>query len=70
MAQNKGSVLLETTFGPITLELYWDHAPKSCKNFYELAKRGYYDNTIFHRLIKVPIECYTVTRFLFNFYCN
>lgn len=53
MSQNKGSVLLETTYGPITLELYWDHAPKTCKNFYELAKRGYYDNIVFHRLIKV-----------------
>ena len=26
----------------ITLELYTEHAPKTCRNFYELAKRGYY----------------------------
>ncbi|KAF2069034.1 hypothetical protein CYY_009645 [Polysphondylium violaceum] len=45
-------VIIETTMGDITLELYWDHAPKTTKNFYELAKRGYYNNTIFHRLIK------------------
>lgn len=28
--------------GQITLELYTEHAPKTCNNFYELAKRGYY----------------------------
>jgi hypothetical protein len=48
-----GSVLLETTMGPITIELYWLHAPRTCRNFYELSKRGYYDNTIFHRIIRV-----------------
>eukprot|EP01132_Coremiostelium_polycephalum_P000890 gene890-1114_t len=45
-------VVLETTLGNITLELYWDHAPKTCKNFAELAKRGYYNNITFHRLIR------------------
>ena len=39
--------------GPITLELYWDQAPKTCKNFWELAKRGYYDGVVFHRVIRV-----------------
>jgi cyclophilin family peptidyl-prolyl cis-trans isomerase len=33
------SVVLETTTGPIGIELYWDHAPKTCKNFYELVSR-------------------------------
>ncbi|KAJ3603074.1 hypothetical protein NHX12_030818, partial [Muraenolepis orangiensis] len=46
------TVSLETTMGAIVLELYWKHAPKTCKNFAELAKRGYYNNTKFHRLIK------------------
>lgn len=45
-------VTLETTTGNITLELYWKHAPKTCKNFAELARRGYYDNCKFHRIIK------------------
>ncbi|KAL6074039.1 heme binding [Balamuthia mandrillaris] len=45
-------VVLHTSLGDITLELYWDHAPKTCHNFYELAKKGYYNNTIFHRIIK------------------
>lgn len=38
--------------GTITIELYWLHAPKTCKNFAELARRGYYSNTKFHRIIK------------------
>lgn len=33
------------------LELYSDHAPKTCKNFSTLAQRGYYNNVIFHRII-------------------
>ncbi|KAG8953071.1 heme binding [Tulasnella sp. 424] len=37
--------------GDITFELYWDHAPNTCKNFTELTKRGYYNKTIFHRII-------------------
>ncbi|KAK9463995.1 cyclophilin-like domain-containing protein [Lipomyces oligophaga] len=45
------NVVLETSMGPITIELYYKHAPKTCKNFYELARRGYYDGTIFHRII-------------------
>ncbi|ELR13751.1 Peptidylprolyl cis-trans isomerase-like 1, putative [Acanthamoeba castellanii str. Neff] len=46
------AVTIQTSIGDVTLELYWNHAPKACHNFYELAKRGYYDNTIFHRIIK------------------
>jgi len=45
------NVILETNMGEIALELYWDHAPKTCKNFSELAKRGYYNGVIFHRII-------------------
>uniref|UniRef100_A0A1I7YZD1 Peptidyl-prolyl cis-trans isomerase n=1 Tax=Steinernema glaseri TaxID=37863 RepID=A0A1I7YZD1_9BILA len=44
-------VTLETTMGKISIELYWDHAPRTSRNFMELAKRGYYNNTIFHRVI-------------------
>ncbi|KAG4301712.1 hypothetical protein PCANB_001806 [Pneumocystis canis] len=46
-----GDVILETSMGSITIELYYDHAPKTCKNFYELSKRGYYNGVIFHRVI-------------------
>ncbi|KAF2202121.1 putative peptidyl prolyl cis-trans isomerase [Delitschia confertaspora ATCC 74209] len=44
-------VALETTVGKIVVELYNDHAPKTCKNFATLAQRGYYNGTIFHRII-------------------
>jgi len=45
-------VTVETTIGAFTVELYNKHAPRTCKNFEELAKRGYYNNTIFHRVIR------------------
>eukprot|EP00048_Salpingoeca_helianthica_P000208 m.39973 g.39973 ORF g.39973 m.39973 type:complete len:168 (-) comp10236_c1_seq1:27-530(-) len=45
-------VALETSIGTLVVELYWQHAPKTCKNFAELANRGYYNGTIFHRIIK------------------
>ena len=44
-------VTLETTMGAITVELYNDHAPKTCENFTTLAERGYYNGIIFHRVI-------------------
>ncbi|KAF0898411.1 hypothetical protein E2562_007249 [Oryza meyeriana var. granulata] len=45
-------VTLETSMGAFTVEMYYKHAPKTCRNFVELARRGYYDNVIFHRIIK------------------
>ncbi|ORY67343.1 cyclophilin-like domain-containing protein [Pseudomassariella vexata] len=45
------NVVLETTMGAITLELYPDHAPRTCQNFLELTKRSYYDNIVIHRII-------------------
>jgi len=45
------SVVLETSLGDVQLELYWNHAPKTCQNFAELAKRGYYNGVVFHRII-------------------
>jgi len=39
-------VEITTSLGPFTLELYTGHAPKTCHNFVELARRGYYDGTI------------------------
>ena len=38
--------------GKLIIELYWDHSPKTCKNFAELARRGYYNSTKFHRVVK------------------
>ncbi|XXG42438.1 hypothetical protein AAC387_Pa01g2720 [Persea americana] len=48
----KGKVLLKTTYGPIDIELWPKEAPKSVRNFVQLCLEGFYDNTIFHRIIK------------------
>jgi cyclophilin family peptidyl-prolyl cis-trans isomerase len=45
------TVTLHTNHGDITLEIFADKVPKTAKNFVELAKKGYYDGTIFHRVI-------------------
>ena len=42
----------DTSAGSFTLELYTRHAPKTCFNFVELVKMGYYDDHIFHRIIR------------------
>ena len=39
-------VEVKTTVGTFIVELYANQAPKTCKNFIELSKRGYYDGTI------------------------
>ncbi|EFQ34957.1 cyclophilin type peptidyl-prolyl cis-trans isomerase/CLD [Colletotrichum graminicola] len=45
------NVALETSMGTIVLELYTAHAPKTCTNFSTLASRGYYNDTVVHRII-------------------
>lgn len=45
------TVILNTNFGPITVELDNEHAPVSAANFLSYAKDGTYNNTIFHRVI-------------------
>jgi len=47
---SKTTVVVETKFGPITLKFFPDVAPQHVKNFVELAKKGIYDNTVFHRV--------------------
>jgi len=44
-------VLLETSHGSITIELYPDKAPITVKNFLEYVEAGFYDGTVFHRVI-------------------
>ncbi|KAH7037320.1 peptidyl-prolyl cis-trans isomerase-like 1 [Microdochium trichocladiopsis] len=51
MTSQAPNIVLETSMGAITLELYTAHAPRTCNNFTELTRRGYYDGTIFHRII-------------------
>lgn len=44
-------VTFKTNHGDITLELYADKAPKTVENFLCYVQEGFYDNTIFHRVI-------------------
>jgi cyclophilin family peptidyl-prolyl cis-trans isomerase len=52
-AKEKGNpmVILSTTLGDIKVELYPDKAPVTVQNFIDYTKAGYYDGTIFHRVI-------------------
>ncbi len=51
-AANNPIVILHTSSGDITLELYRAQAPISVENFLSYANSGFYDGTIFHRVIK------------------
>lgn len=44
-------VELKTTTGTIVIELYPENAPKTVENFLQYVKDGFYDGTIFHRVI-------------------
>ena len=43
--------IIETRFGEIEIEFFADKAPGHVKNFQDLAKKGFYDGTTFHRVI-------------------
>jgi peptidyl-prolyl cis-trans isomerase B (cyclophilin B) len=45
------SATLHTNHGAIAIELYPDDAPKTVENFTKLARDGFYDGVIFHRVI-------------------
>jgi peptidyl-prolyl cis-trans isomerase B (cyclophilin B) len=49
--RSKPLVKLETSLGDITLELYPDKAPDTVANFLQYVKDGFYNGTIFHRVI-------------------
>ncbi len=52
MAEKKEvRAVIETRFGNIELRFFSDAAPKHVENFVTLAKSGFYDGTIFHRVI-------------------
>jgi peptidyl-prolyl cis-trans isomerase B (cyclophilin B) len=44
--------VIKTTEGDIVIEFWTDVAPKTVENFKTLAKKGFYDGTCFHRVIK------------------
>ena len=45
------TAVMETTAGEIRLELWPDLAPQTVGNFVGLARQGFYDDTVFHRII-------------------
>jgi peptidyl-prolyl cis-trans isomerase B (cyclophilin B) len=51
-AQSNPKVLMKTTKGDITIELYPDKAPLTVNNFLSYVDEKFYDGTIFHRVIK------------------
>ena len=42
---------IHTNHGDIVVNLFGDQAPKTVKNFVDLAEKGFYDGVIFHRII-------------------
>jgi len=44
-------IKLHTNFGPITIKLDAEKAPKTVENFLEYVNQGFYEGTIFHRVI-------------------
>lgn len=48
---NSPVATIKTNKGDIRIQLFPEQAPKTVKNFIELAKKGYYDGVIFHRVI-------------------
>ena len=45
-------VIMHTNSGPLIIELFPDDAPNTAENFLKLTESGFYDNLIFHRIIK------------------
>ncbi len=50
-AQEKPKIVMETTLGTIRLELYPEQAPETVANFLRYVESGFYNGTIFHRVI-------------------
>lgn len=44
--------VIETDFGKIVFRFYFSDAPKHCENFITLAKKGFYNNLTFHRIVR------------------
>ena len=50
-AKTMTTATFDTTMGTFTVELFTEKAPNTTANFITLTKQGYYDGTIFHRVI-------------------
>ncbi len=44
-------IVMETSLGTMKIELFEDKAPITCANFLNYVREGFYDGTIFHRVI-------------------
>ena len=42
----------ETDYGPMTIEFFYEDAPRHVENFLQLAESGFYDNLTFHRIVE------------------
>lgn len=51
-AETGSAAILHTTYGDIHIRLFPEAAPKAVENFVTHSKNGYYNNTIFHRVIR------------------
>jgi cyclophilin family peptidyl-prolyl cis-trans isomerase len=51
-APGNGVVVISTSFGDVTVELFNDKAPVSVANFLGYATEGFYSGTIFHRVVR------------------
>jgi len=47
-----GRVLVKTSMGPLDIELWTKETPLTCRSFIQLCLEGYYNNCIFHRIVK------------------
>ena len=52
VAQGNPVVVMQTSMGDVTIELFQDQAPISVENFLQYASDGYYEGTVFHRVIQ------------------
>ena len=50
--QKNQMATIKTSLGEIKVELYFNKTPKTAKNFTDLAQKGFYNGTKFHRVIK------------------
>ncbi|MFN3397128.1 MAG: peptidylprolyl isomerase [Sulfurimicrobium sp.] len=50
-ATNNPQVMIKTNLGEMIVELYPQKAPKTVENFLHYAQNGFYNGTIFHRVI-------------------
>jgi peptidylprolyl isomerase len=51
MAKSEDTLIIETTKGPVTVEMRPDLAPNHVARITELARQGFYDGVVFHRVI-------------------